>query len=318
MKNPRIIFMGTPEFAVPVLEALAKRYGKITEGVVAVVTTPDRKKGRGQKLSFSAVKEKALSLGFEAGKNILQPEKMKNEGFVQELAAFKADIFCVVAFRILPESIFTLPTIASFNIHGSLLPKYRGAAPINRAIMAGDTRTGLTTFILQKQVDTGNVLLQEEIEIMPNMTAGELHDTMMPIAADIALRTVDLLNNGNYTPMPQDNSEASPAPKIFREDCRINFKLAALQVHNHIRGLSPYPAAWTEFEGKNMKILKAELDRTGIKLNPGAFIINDEKFIVGCADDNISLLRIQPEGKKAVNVEDFIRGYRGKNQGNIN
>lgn len=312
----RIVFMGTPDFAVPVLDRLVAKYGKGDKGVVAVVTVPDRPKGRGQKMAFSPIKDKALSLGISE-EDIIQPESMKDPAFEQKLAGYGADIFCVVAFRILPENIFLLPKIASFNIHGSLLPKYRGAAPINRAVMEGETESGLTTFILQKKVDTGNLLLREKIEIGPDMTAGELHDSLMPMAADIAEDTIELLLSGDYTPLPQDDSAATPAPKIFRDDCHIDFSQSAQHVHNHIRGLSPYPAAWTLMDGKNLKVLKAEKAENHKVLGAGEYEIDNTAFLVGCCDGALRLLTIQPEGKRAVSAEDFIRGFRGEKKGKL-
>lgn len=318
--NPRIVFMGTPEFAVPTLEALVGKFGYGDGGVVGVVTVPDRKKGRGQKLAYSPVKEKALELGYEEGKNLLQPGSLKDERFIEALNSMQPDIFCVLAFRILPESVFSIPKIASFNIHGSLLPKYRGAAPINRAIMNGEKETGLTTFILQKKVDTGNIIEKVTVDITENMTAGELHDRMMPLAADISLTTTEKLSSGKYELKSQDDTLATPAPKIFRDDCRIDFNKSASEIHNHIRGLSPYPGAWTVFNGKTLKILRAEVYPSDESLKPSEFKIQDDKFLVGTGSANISvsLLKVQLEGKKSTDVISFIRGYRGDNKGIIN
>lgn len=303
---PKIIFMGTPEFAVPALESIHNKFG-----VEAVVTVPDKPKGRGRKLSGSAVKEKAVELGLP----IFQPDSLNDESFTEQIKSIEPDIICVIAFRILPESIFSIPRIASFNIHGSILPKYRGAAPINRAIMNGEKTSGLTSFILQKKVDTGNILLNKEITIGENMTAGELHDELMPLAAELSLETIELLVNDNYDPKPQDDSKESPAPKIFRDDCKINFKQEQGKVHDHIRGLSPYPASWTIFNDQEIKILRTE-KTTSHFLNPGDYKIDNE-FLFGTNSGDIKILEIKPQGKRTQNVEDFIRGYRGNKSGSF-
>ncbi|GAB5466573.1 MAG: methionyl-tRNA formyltransferase [Candidatus Kapaibacteriales bacterium] len=307
--------MGTPEFAVPVLERLIDSYGFGGKGVVGVVTVADKKKGRGQKVSFSPVKEKALELGISEDR-IFQPTNLKDESFAQSLASLEADIFCIVAFRILPESVFSLPKIASFNIHGSLLPKYRGAAPINWAVIKGEKKTGLTSFILQKVVDTGNILLTKEIELGEETSAGQLHDSLMPLAADLAQETIDILLEGNYTPKPQIDSEATPAPKIFKKDCQIDFSKDAQTVHNQIRGLSPYPAAFTTWDGKMVKVLGARVNSADPDLDPFKYKIINNKLIVGCLGrKSIEILEIKPEGKKAMKVEDYLRGYRGEEDG---
>ena len=251
MKSDKsIIFMGTPEFAVPTLEAIHKEFG-----VRAVVTVPDKPKGRGKKMLPSPVKLKALELGLP----VLQPEKLKDESFYKELKQYNPDIMAVVAFRILPESIFEMANIGTFNIHGSLLPKYRGAAPINWAIINGDKESGLTSFLLKKIVDTGDMLLQNPVKIPEGSTAGDLHDMLMPVSAKLAVDTIKLLLDGDYQLMPQDNSKASPAPKIFREQCEINFAQHARDLRNYIHGVSPVPGAWTIWNGKRLKILRGGL-----------------------------------------------------------
>ena len=299
--------MGTPQFAVPTLEKLHQVYG-----VSAVVTVPDRPKGRGRKLSGSPVKVKALELGIP----VLQPESLKDKVFIEELKEYNADIFCVLAFRILPEEVFSLPNIASFNIHGSLLPKYRGAAPINRAIMNGDTKTGLTSFILQKKVDTGNILLKKEINLPNSWTAGNLHDNLMPMAADLSIETCNLLLSGNYNPLLQDESKASPAPKIYRDDCKIDWNGSQKDVYNHIRGLSPFPSAWTILNNKEIKIHFADFSDTE-KIKAGDYSIENDKFIAGTLDGNLEIILLKPEGKKVINAEDFLRGFRGEKTGNF-
>lgn len=302
--NPKIIFMGTPEFAVPTLTAIHQKYG-----LSAVVTIPDKPTGRGQKITSSAVKLKALELGI----NVIQPEFLKSEDFINQIKEINPDIIVVVAFKILPKEIYTLPKIASFNIHGSLLPKYRGAAPINHCILNGDKISGVTSFILQEKVDTGNIILKKQTELPINCTAGELHDLLMPLSASCALETIEVLLKGDFKAEKQDDTLATPAPKIFKENCKINFNLDNTQVKNFIHSISPSPGGFAFFNGKNLKILKAEIVNTELKsVN---YSINSTDFIVGCGNKSIKLLEIQPEGKKATMVADFIRGYRGEKNG---
>ena len=244
----RIIYMGTPDFAVESLRALVEG----GYNVVAVVTMPDKPAGRGHQLQYSAVKQYALSVGLP----LLQPERLKDESFLQELRSYSADLQIVVAFRMLPEVVWNMPRLGTFNLHASLLPQYRGAAPINWAVMNGDTETGATTFMLQHEIDTGNIILQERISIADDENVGSVHDRLMTMGATLVTRTVDLIieseNSGQPVPsIPQDNSKfkiqnskLSPAPKIFKDTCAIDFSRPAQQVYNHIRGLSPYPAAW--------------------------------------------------------------------------
>jgi len=303
-KKPNIIFMGTPEFAVPSLQSIHEKYG-----VSAVVTVPDKPKGRGLKLSFSPVKEKAIELNIP----ILQPEKLKDELFIEELKKLEPDIIVVIAFRILPKEVFLLPKIASFNIHGSLLPKFRGAAPINHAIIQGEKSSGLTSFILGEKVDTGNMLLQYICDIDDNMTAGELHDKLMAEAAILSIKTIEQLLSGMYQPIIQDESLASPAPKIFRENCKIDWGNNQSQVHNLIRGLSPHPGAWTTFEGKQFKILRTK--KINKKIEKSKFIIKDNMMMVGTSDLALEIIEIQPENKKPMKIKEFINGWRGTSEG---
>lgn len=300
-----IIFMGTPEFAVPTLEAIHEEFG-----VQAVVTVPDKPKGRGKKLSPSPVKEKAIELGLP----VLQPEKLKDPAFIEELAAYQPDIMAVLAFRILPEEVFELSTIGTFNIHGSLLPKYRGAAPINWTIINGDTETGLTSFLLKKKVDTGDMLLQQRFKIPEGYTAGDLHDSLMPISAQLGVDTINLLLDDDYKLMPQDDSLASPAPKLFRENCEIKWAQHARDLRNYIHGVSPIPGAWTTWNGKRMKVLRVEYNSCG-KGTPGEFYIENGQFFVHCQKGIITLKEIQVQGKRAMKAEDFLKGYRGETDG---
>lgn len=297
--------MGTPEFAVPVLEKINKEYG-----VEAVVTVPDKPKGRGLTVFPSPVKAKALELGLD----ILQPEKLKESEFVSKIQELSPDIILVVAFRILPKEVYSIAKIGSFNIHGSLLPRWRGAAPINHAIINGDHETGLTTFLLQDKVDTGNILLYDKTPIDGNMTAGELHDQLMQMAPELAVKTIELLKTGNYTVESQNENLATPAPKIFREDCLIDFSKDSRAVHNFIRGLSPHPGAHTYINGKYHKILRSIIvPNTNIDM--GHYLIDDGKLYGGCKTDAIKILEIQPENKKAMPVADFLRGWRGESNG---
>jgi methionyl-tRNA formyltransferase len=297
--------MGTPEFAVPTLEKLNEKYG-----IGLVVTVPDKAQGRGLKLMPSAVKEKAIELEIP----ILQPESLKSEEFIRTVSEFNPDIIVVLAFRILPEEVFTLAKVGSFNIHASLLPAYRGAAPINWAIINGEKKTGLTSFLLEKKVDTGSILLSKEFEIPDGFTAGDLHNALMPLSAELAIETCELLLSWNYQLIPQDESKASKAPKIFPEDCKIDWSLPAEKIRNFIHGTSPTPGAWTIWDDKRLKILRARIsdNKEGIA---GFFIIENSQFMVFCGEDAIIIDELQAEGRKPMKIKDFLNGYKGENQG---
>ncbi len=292
--------MGTPEFAVPSLKILLDNKYDIP----TVVTVPDRKKGRGLKTSVSDVKKFAL----EKDLKLLQPVSLKDEKFINEIKLLAPDLIIVVAFRILPKEIYTIPKYGSINLHGSLLPKYRGAAPINRAIINGDTETGVTTFFLKDKVDTGNIILQKKIKIGPDDNAGIIHDKLSITGADTVLQTVKLIEKGNIIEFTQDESLASPAPKIFRDDCRINWKMKSSEIHNFIRGLSPHPAAFTMLEKKTVKIFSSMLTHTNSESEPGTVIIDNKKLFVCTADNLIEILELQMEGKKRISALDFING----------
>ncbi len=307
MMGTNIIFMGTPQFSVPSMLELHKVYG-----LKAVVTVPDKPSGRGLKLTMSPVKEAAQRLNIP----VLQPESLKSNEFIEQLSQFSPDIFCVIAFRILPKAIYEMAKIASFNVHASILPKYRGAAPINHTIINGDTKSGLSTFILQEKVDTGNILLKDEVEFIRGTTAGELHDILMLMAPTIAIKTCELLISGNYSPLKQDDTQATPAPKIFPEDCYLDWNLSCEQLLNRIWGLSPHPGARTRFNGQLLKIIYA-IEHKEKSLNPGDYMICDSQFIVGCRDGSIELLDIIPEAKKAMKASEFIKGYRGESSGQL-
>lgn len=304
----RLIFMGTPEFAVPSLEILLDHGYE----VVAVVTAPDKPGGR-LGLQQSAVKQYATAKGLK----VLQPEKLKHLDFLSELKELQAELQIVVAFRMLPEAVWSMPPMGTMNLHGSLLPKYRGAAPINWAIINGDSETGVTTFLLQHEIDTGDLLFQEKIPIGPDETAGELHDRMMEIGAKLVLKSVKALEEGTVSPIPQADVEATHAPKIFAETCRIDFNQASGKVHNFVRGLSPYPGAWTTLEGKTLKILRTSLNidaaqaKTDSSDAPGAFVSDNKNYLAArTADGFVSVLELQLEGKKRMSVKDFLNGHK--------
>ena len=300
----KIIFMGTPEFAVPSLDIL------IVNGfdVVAVVTATDSYGGRGGKqLIESAVKKYAVAHHLP----VLQPTNLKSPAFIQELEAYKADLQIVVAFRMLPEAVWNMPPLGTFNLHGSLLPKYRGAAPINHAIIQGDVETGVTSFKLKHEIDTGDILIQRSLPILADDDAGSLHDKMMVLGAEVILETVIMIKKGNINFITQKEEQATKAPKIFHDTCKIDFGCTIDQVYNFIRGLSPYPAAWCWIDGKEMKILKAskEIIEDDIPINT---IVTDQKKVlkVRCSGGYILFHTIKPEGKKVMTVNDFLNGHK--------
>ncbi len=302
--NKSIVFMGTPDFAVPTMKAINEKFG-----IKAVVTIPDKPKGRGQKLMPSPVKTAALELGLE----LLQPITLKDEDFQKALIEIEPDIIVVVAFRILPKSVYSIAKIASFNIHGSLLPKYRGAAPINYAILNDEKISGVTSFILQDKVDTGNILLKKQVTIPENSTAGDLHNLLMPLSADCAVETIDLLIDGNFTPILQDDSLASPAPKIFKEHCKIDFNNSSDYLRRFINHISVQPGAYTYFNDKVFKILRA--DFSDLKIECGNYLIKEDGFFVGTTDFALKLNIIQVEGKNPISANEYTRGYRGEKYG---
>jgi methionyl-tRNA formyltransferase len=299
-----IIFMGTPDFAVPSLEILLEN----NFAVSAVVTAPDKPRGRGRQVSVTPVKEAALRHSLP----ILQPESLKDHEFVAQLSSFEPELIVVVAFRILPREVYTIAKRGAFNLHASLLPKYRGAAPINWAIINGERETGVTTFFLQDTVDTGNILLQNRIPVTDEMTAGELHDRLSVIGASTVLETVRLIESGKATPLPQNDVLASPAPKIFKETCRIEWDRPSELVRNFVRGLSPYPAAWTLLDGRSMKVFRLHTtDHSGRNAEPGTIsIVEGREMLVRTSDGWLEILELQMEGKKRMTAEEFLRGYR--------
>lgn len=308
-KDLKIIFMGTPEFAVASLSALVKAGCNI----VAVVTAPDKPVGRGLQLNESAVKK------FATANNILvlQPEKLRNIEFIEALKKLNADIQVVVAFRMLPEIVWNMPPMGTINVHGSLLPHYRGAAPINWAVINGEKETGVTTFKLQQEIDTGNILLQATIPISENETAGEVHDTMKEVGAELLLKTLQKLAEGKIKEQKQDdlidNSLIKHAPKIFTETCKIDFTKSTEQVHNLIRGLSPFPGAFTYIDNKIVKIFISRKEINHHTNSIGTIISDGKTFLkITSLDGYIHVLELQLEGKKRMKIEDFLRGNKIK------
>lgn len=300
--------MGTPEFAVPSLNALCD--AGLTP--MAVVTAPDKPRGRGQRLSPTAVKAAALERGIDT---ILQPESVKDPAFAVQVRDLAPDVIVVVAFRILPAAVFTAARLGAFNLHGSLLPRWRGAAPINRAIMAGDTETGVTTFFLKEQVDTGSIILKRAMPIGPDETAGSVHDRMMVLGAEAVVETTRMILDGTAEAQPQDDTLATPAPRIFPDDCRVDWTQTAVGVHNHIRGLSPYPGAWTMHDGTLLKLYLARPSDPvpdllqGPPPAPGEVGVEDNRLFIGCADGLLELLEVQQAGKRRLPAQDFLNGY---------
>ena len=319
-KEIRIVFMGTPEFAVGSLKALLDNGYQI----VGVITAPDKPAGRGRQITESAVKKYAI----ENGLNVLQPEKLKNPEFLAELESLKADLQIVVAFRMLPEVVWNMPPLGTFNLHASLLPQYRGAAPLNWAIINGEKETGVTTFLLDQEIDTGRIIFQERIGIAEDDSVGDLHDRMMLTGASLVLKTVNALAEGNVNAMDQtslmNNSEAvKHAPKIFKDDCRIDWKRDAESVHNLIRGLSPYPTAWTELihpdkgEILTAKIYAVTIDDLYKPREPGTLRSENKTLMIACNDTWLSITDIQLSGKKRMKIEELLRGFHKINEWRI-
>lgn len=306
-KDLRIVFFGTPEFAVESLDALIDN----NFNVVGVVTMPDKAAGRGHKLYESDVKRYAVAKGLQ----VMQPEKLKSSDFLEQLRECHADLFIVIAFRMLPREVWQMPRLGTFNLHASLLPRYRGAAPINRAVMNGDTETGVTTFFLKHEIDTGEIIMQRKIDILPEDNVGDVHDKLMHLGAGMVVDTVNAIIEGNLTTQPQPEGEFIPAPKIFKEDCRIDWNHTAEEIHNHVRGLSPYPAAWTVIEDESGKILEckifsSKLTEESCKGNTtGSLRVDGDRLYVATTDCWIEIVSLQPAGKKRMDTASFLRGY---------
>lgn len=310
--STRIVFMGTPNFAVASLEAIADA----GYSLVAVITAPDKPAGRGQKLKSSPVKTAAIKLGIP----VLQPHNLKDPEFITTLRNLQADLFVVVAFRMLPKTVWTIPLSGTFNLHASLLPDYRGAAPINWALINGEKQTGITTFFINGEIDTGHILLQEKVPVSDNMSAGELHDILMDKGAKLCVNTIESIVQHNIHPQPQQNlpvDKIKPAPKIEKNDCRIDWSRPAVEIHNLVRGLSPYPASWTSFKTSHNTILNAKIFSVKIasesNLRPGEVNTNDQyQLLIGTDDKNIEIVSFQVEGKKPMTPNAFLRGFRGQ------
>jgi methionyl-tRNA formyltransferase len=294
--------MGTPGFAVPSLEYLLRN----GQDIAAVVTAPDKPRGRGQELAPTAVKTAALRHSLP----MLQPDNLRAPSFVEQLREFRPDCIVVVAFRILPREVFTVPPLGAFNLHASLLPRYRGAAPIQWAIIRGETETGVTTFLLDERVDTGKILLQARIPIGQDEDAGSLHDRLAVLGAGVVVDTVRLLESGDANPLPQDQSRATPAPKIFREDCQIRWDRPAAEIRNLVRGLSPHPAAFALHRGKTIKFYRAAISRLKSTRRPGEVSVTRDSLHVATADVDIEIEELQQEGRSRMQTGEFLRGYK--------
>jgi methionyl-tRNA formyltransferase len=301
-KDLRIVYFGTPEFAVPSLAILVENGWN----VVGVITAPDKPQGRGQKLQYSPIKEYALSKNLK----VLQPSNLKSPAFLEELRVLSADLQIIVAFRMLPEAVWNMPALGTFNLHASLLPAYRGAAPINWAIINGETKTGVTTFFLKHEIDTGNILFQEEEIISSTDTAGDLYNRLMKKGAGLVLKTVEAISKNNYHEIPQlQNPDSPDAPKIFKETCKIDFNQPTKRVYDFIRGLSPYPCAWTLFKEKQLKVYAASISEFAHNGLIGEFESDGKTYIrVRCSDGWLELKDIQWEGRKRMGISDFSRG----------
>lgn len=302
MSSLRIIFMGTPEFAVPSLDILAEN----RLDVVAVVTAPDKPQGRGQKIVHSPVKSCAMKHNIP----VLQPTNLKAASFLEELKSFEADLQVVVAFRMLPESVWSMPRLGTFNLHASLLPQYRGAAPINWAIINGEKETGVTTFFLRHDIDTGNIIFQEREPIHDEDDAGTVYECLMHRGAQLVLRTVKAVQAGEYPSTPQsENTGIRHAPKIYKETCEIKWDQPAGQVRNFVRGLSPYPAAWTVIKGKTFKVYKTAVVSHSGEQKAGEYATDNKNYLYfKTADGWIAIEELQPEGKKRMPIKEFLRG----------
>ena len=327
----KIVFMGTPKFAIPSLQKILDSKHQ----VMAVVSAPDKERGRGRQITCSPVKEFALKNKLE----VYNPVSLKDPEFISRLRELKPDLFVVVAFRILPQEVYTIPAKGSFNLHGSLLPQYRGAAPIQWALINGDKQSGVTTFFLEDKVDTGNIILQEKLPIDDEDDFGSLHNKMMMLGSEVVLKTIALIDSGNYSLTNQNDSLASPAPKITKEICEINWNKSALEIHNLVRGLSPYPCTFFEYNGKTFKVFKTKLIENGghtcrqgrviienpdihfqfATLNlpagrqgsqlPVKLIQTKKEIFINTRNGVLKILELQPEGRKRMTTEEFLRGY---------
>jgi methionyl-tRNA formyltransferase len=299
----KIVFLGTPEFSVMALDAIIKAGHE----VAAVVTMPDKPAGRGMQFQQSAVKKYALDHQLK----VLQPQKLRDEQFISELREINADIQVVIAFRMLPEVVWSMPKYGTINLHASLLPDYRGAAPINWAIINGDTKSGVCTFLLKHEIDTGDILLKQEVEIGESTSAGELHDTLMQVGAEVVVKSLEMIEKGNYQTEAQPKFAGKLAPKIFKQDCQIDWSKSCSSIYNLIRGLSPYPAAHSQLYGKVIKIFKASNEIIGHQNDFGKAFSDGKTYLkFACSDGYILVNELQLEGKKRMLVDEFLRGYK--------
>lgn len=299
----RIIFMGSPDFAVPSLKAIADSDHEL----VSVISGTDKKRGRGNTLTPTPVKKVAVDLGVP----VIEADKMKDPDLHKKIAALEPDLIVIVAFKILPTEILSIPKIGAINLHASLLPKYRGAAPIHWAVINGEKETGNTVFFLDQHVDTGNILLQKKIQIGKNETTGEVYQRLMEMGGENIAEALHLISSGEYTLSPQSDAKATPAPKIFPEDCIIDPKKSSTEIHNFVRGMSPFPGAWFLVDQLKFKVYKTELIDEAPKIPEGELKINDKKLFLGCKNGSISLKEVQLHGRKRMSGIDFINGYNG-------
>lgn len=304
MKDLRIIFMGTPDFAVGILDAIYQN----KYNIVAVITAPDKPAGRGQKIKYSAVKEYALDKNLP----ILQPTNLKDESFLEELKSYQANLQVVVAFRMLPEVVWKMPIYGTFNLHASLLPDYRGAAPINWAIINGETKTGVTTFFIDEKIDTGAILLKKETDILPDENAGELHDKLMHLGADAVIESLKLISAGDYTLLHQPKEETKTAYKLNKDNCKIDFNKKGEEIHNQIRGLSPYPSAWCIIKDNdnewNVKIHQSLFEENSHNLELGTIVTTKKEMKIAVKNGFLYLLNVQFPGKKQMKTSDLLNG----------
>ena len=296
----KIIFMGTPDFAIPSLKILIEN----KHNIAAVVTGPDKERGRGRKISYTPVKEYALQSKIE----VMQPQNLRDKEFISKLKFINADLFVVVAFKILPPEVFNIPQKGSFNLHASLLPKFRGAAPMQWALIKGEKETGVTTFKLEEKVDTGNVYLQEKINVDDEDNLETLHDKLSELGAKTVLQTVKLIESNNFRLKPQDNTLATPAPKITKETALINWNKSASEVHNLVRGLSPVPGAYFYFKDIIIKIYKTKIIGES-NLTPAEFKQTKNELFIGCGNGAVEIIELQQEGRKKMKIDDFLRGF---------
>ncbi len=305
MDNLRIVFMGTPDFAVATLQALIEA----NQNIVGVITAPDKPAGRGRKIKQSAVKEYALKHNL----NILQPTNLKNQDFLESLNALNVDLQIVVAFRMLPKQVWSMPKLGTFNLHASLLPDYRGAAPINWAVINGETKTGVTTFFINEKIDTGGILLQKEIEISPTISAGELHDELMLAGSALVVQTIQLIQKGNCIIVNQPIADLKPAPKLNKENCKIDWNQSLNQIFNHIRGLSPFPAAYSYIDNNNetieVKIYKTSKTEETHNFSSGKILFTKKEIKVAVKNGFINVLELKLAGKRKMDTKSLLNGF---------